>query len=344
MEIKKKNLDNGYVRLVVNVSVNEVSKAFNEGLDLFVKQAGIYSAEGNTSEEKIKNVFYDNYGEIATRAVMNHLIPYALAEAGYIPVVAPIPASQCFIEKGKPFTMTIDVYPKPVFELSSYDPVKLLLENCVITDEEIEAQVQTIFKNYSSADSDAVEEYIDEVNDKWVSLHFPDNDVNTVDELREQLRTTGTKRSEETFDSMRLEQVLAEITSRLVGEIPSKILDITVEGMMENLKIQLAFQDRSFESYLEQAMISEKDLYEELRKQAYDTLARGFALDAIFRQAGLEVDESDINTAIFSMSHNNNEGSIEYFRRTGKMFLLEESAARLKAGRWAYENAIFVSA
>lgn len=331
MKVEKKPLDNGHVLLEVSASAEEVDQAFGKGLEFYLEQMGMRSAQGATPEEKIINAFADRAPEVMVEAVMDYFLPFALREAKENPIVAPKSTPEGSPQKGQPFKMTVDVFSKPQFELSSYEPVEITVMGDAVTEQDIDEQIKMLAEKQGASASD--------VNDEWVAAQVPDADVNTVEELRAKLRKASKNYRADEAESKNMEIALRALTERLEGDIPAAVLDATVDSMIEDLKMQLMYQGMTFETYLTNAKTDEDQLQKDAAAQARGNLSRGFALDAIFRHAGLTLSDDDITEALSVMAPGNEKEMREKLEETGRLFMLEESAERMKAGKWVLENA-----
>lgn len=343
MHVEKETLDNGHVLLNVEATVEEVDKAFDLGLEFFAEQVGLPKEDSKTPLQQLEMMFGDRSKEAVADAIMNFLLPFALDISKEVPVVSPNATPKVAPEQGKPFTFSVDIYPKPDFELSSYDPVTVVVENNPVTEEDIDQQMLMIAQNATSMQPDIItgemKRVTPEITDDWVNKNIPDPDITSVATLRERLRIAGASYKEDELEQQKMNAAVHEMTKRFIGEIPSEIVESMTSDMLIGMKAQVASQRMDFQEYLKQVNMTEDQIEYQMELQAKQMLQEGFTLDAVFRHANLEIDESDLAEAITSMAPGNEEETKKRLEETGRMFALDEAAQRIKAGKWILENA-----
>jgi len=343
MNVQKEPLQNGHIKLTVEASADEVDKAFVLGMDMFIDQLGIPVEQGKTSYEQLEAVLGARVEEAVSDAVMNFLLPFALEESKETPIVSPRAVPEGQPEKGKPFNFTVEILPKPSFELSSYDPVTVVVDDNPVTEEDIEQQMLMIAQNASTTQPDIItgemKQVTPKITDDWVAKNIPDDSIQSVDDLRKRLREAGEQYKADELEQQKMNIAVGEMTQRFESDIPTDIIESMTADMMAGVRAQVNAQGMPFDEYLKQVKMTEDQLEYSMQMQAGQMLKEGFALDAVFRHAGLTIEEDDIKEAITSMAPGNEAETEAMLKETGRMFALTEAAQRIKAGKWILENA-----
>lgn len=333
------------IELQITASEAEVDAAFKDGLDLFVQQYRLQEVAGDSALEKITAALdSDSVQDAITSAVVGYLIPFAFNQEHLIPLSAARVGSSENPQPGTAFSFTVFVLPKPTFELSDYRPVEIsLAPQDPVSEEDIDAQIQMLAQQYATVitDPETGEDrtHTPEVDDAWVAEHLADSEVGSVAELRERIRATSEEVKAEQHAAALFEAVMDQYASRLVGEVSQPMVDAVVADMLAAFEAQVNQEGMSLEEFIEKQQTSEEEIREALAKQAHTQITQGLVLDAVFRHEGLALDKHDLQAVLETMAHGNEEDAYRTLERTGRLFLFEEGASRMKAARWVVEHA-----
>lgn len=95
----------------------------------------------------------------ATEELINEAYPLVVEQEKLYPVASPDFGEPSTAESGKPLSFEFTLAVKPVFELSSYDPVEIEVPKAEPTEKEVDSQIDALrehYKSYASADEGAV--------------------------------------------------------------------------------------------------------------------------------------------------------------------------------------------
>ena len=81
-----------------------------------------------------------------------------------------------------------------------------------------------------------------------------------------------------------------------------------------------------------------------LMMQARQMLVQGYSLDALFRHENMTIDDADLMAAAAALNPQNPGMVKQMMEDTGRMYVLRESAQRLKANRWLLDHAQVIEA
>lgn len=149
MKVVKKKQADGHIRLDATASTAEVSQAFNQASEQFCAQMGIQPVRGKTPAQVVSETLgIKDLDAVVVRQAAEMLVPHALNKHGIIPAFQPQPQSQTPLKRGKAFQFTLDVLPKPSFELDDYSPVKFRAQAYAPDEEEVDRQIGQLAQQF----------------------------------------------------------------------------------------------------------------------------------------------------------------------------------------------------
>ncbi len=323
----------------VETTPSETDRAFKDGLDSFVVQYNLFDAEGETAREKIISVFgEENAQDAIFSAAVNFLVPFALHEQNILPLSTYNIEAESELKEGEPFVFSMTVLPRPQYELTSYEPVEVTIPAVgSVSESDIDQQIEMLahqFAHMSQPNASEEELIVPEITDGWVQEHFQSSEIISVAALREQMRQASEQELAARSEQMKMDAIMQAWFPRFSDEISEKMLDAMTEELFETFQSQLAQEGVVFEDFLAQQNMSEDDIRSSLAAQAKDQLIQGFILDAIYRHENLSIDLSDLKAAVHGIAPGREEETLEALEKSGRAFLLRESASRLKAAAW----------
>lgn len=143
MSLQVEKLENNMARLTVEVAAEELEKAIN---NVFLKQKKNISIPGFRKGKVPRQIVEKMYGkEVFYEDAANELIPSAYEKA-YDECEEEIVSSPRItivqLESGKPFIFTAEVALKPEVVLGQYKGVKVDKVEAVVSDEEVDAEIE----------------------------------------------------------------------------------------------------------------------------------------------------------------------------------------------------------
>ena len=161
MKISKIKKADGKTILEVTATADDVDKAFALAEFDFANSMGINPEPGKTiaqmAEEKMG---IKNLDSIIEANAIEALAPFAIDQSGIAPAFPPHPTPSAAIKRNQEFTFTMEVTPKPDYELTSYDPVEITMPKFTINEAEVDAQIQQLAERnttYTTADPKPLE-------------------------------------------------------------------------------------------------------------------------------------------------------------------------------------------
>ena len=127
-------------------------------------------------------------------------------------------------------------------------------------------------------------------------------DVDTLDELRSNLREElhQTRTAEARREA--LSQIIAKMAEGATIELPEPMIDRAVEDDLRRLRGRLSQQGVPLEAYLRAVGQSEDDLRQEMRPAAQERLRNSLLLRTIAEREGIAVGDDDVDAAVERIS------------------------------------------
>jgi trigger factor len=320
-------IENAYKGAAVNLSTQnriDVSDVVDKGDEVIIQK--VIKETGEAQFNAFLNIF-----------TMNSLASFAVSQKKLSIVMDPVVSSSEQVERGKEFSFVAVVSPKPVYELSSYDPVTVKIPKAEVTEAEIDSQLYHIAESRAEVVDD--KKVVPAVTDAWVAKTFPD--AKNIEGLRALIRAEGEDFKARETEELKLFASASEFAKRLEAQIDDELYEFTRGVIMSNMQQQIQQGGMSLEDFLQQQGLDEQSFSMQIMMQARETLRQGFTLDAVARHLKMKLEEEDINAALTRMAPGNEAAARAQFEGAGRMYQLEEAALRIKANRWIYDNATF---
>lgn len=127
-------------------------------------------------------------------------------------------------------------------------------------------------------------------------------DFQSLEELRERIRTDLLRQKALAARNEVIEQAIAQLTERASVELPLAMIDRQVEIQIQQLAEQLRQQRSSLEEYLRLSQKTLDDLRAELRPSAEERLRRFLVLQAFADAEGIAVTDEDFTAEVERLS------------------------------------------
>lgn len=150
MKVVQKKLVGQRVLVEATASVADVNKAFDWASVAFLQQMGVVPEQGKPyAQQAEERLGVPNLDAIVMPRVAEFLVPFAVEKKGVVPAFPPKPVAQTTLQRGSEFTFTMEILPKPEYELDSYEPVEITAKSFSIDPAEVDEQVKLAAQNFA---------------------------------------------------------------------------------------------------------------------------------------------------------------------------------------------------
>jgi trigger factor len=163
----------------------------------------------------------------------------------------------------------------------------------------------------------------------------------TIAELREDVRTKLDENKAAAHGRLVERGAREALTARVEGEVPTALVESRTDAMTEEFFDSLKDQGMSMEDYTEAVGISPEQIYTDIRRQATIRVAEELALEALFRAAGLEYTEDELDAEIAKLAEGDKVPAAamrERLIQTGVIAYLRERLMHRHATRWLMDH------
>ena len=162
--------------------------------------------------------------------------------------------------------------------------------------------------------------------------------VESIEDLRKQMEDAINQQKKESLPTLKENRCVAELARRVHGEIPQSYLNFSCEDLLRDFMNQLQQQGTTLDKYLISNNISSDQFKADVEEQSKEIAEQSLALDALFRERGMELTEEDIAKEFEVVD--NPEEVRKQWEEAGRMSVLREALRRQKATEWLVETAV----
>ncbi len=119
-------------------------------------------------------------------------------------------------------------------------------------------------------------------------------EYNTLDELRQEIRTSLEKRNQEELDADYEEKIMSNLLEESTMKYPPQMVDHEVDHVLEDLVRRLSYQGVDIDTYLKSRQMEMSALREELRPTAEDRIRRGLVIMEVANAENISVTAKDV--------------------------------------------------
>ena len=178
---------------------------------------------------------------------------------------------------------------------------------------------------------------IGEIDDTWVKTYMPM--YSSVEDMREKMGDMFIQQQRQSYDRYVQQMAVEKLAQRFQGSVPDAIYEAASKDLQQSLRAQVAQQNMTWEQFIE-SQGGEQQFSMLMMLQTRQTVVQGFALDALFRHAGLVVKDEDLNDACMMMNPQSPGGVRQHMEESGLGYVLREAAERVAASRYLMKHAI----
>lgn len=160
----------------------------------------------------------------------------------------------------------------------------------------------------------------------------------SVADLRAKFEEAIAKQKAEQLPALKESRCVEALAERVHGEVPQAYINFTRQDILRDFYNNLQRQGVTFDDFLAQQHISAEVFQQDLEQEAREVATQTLALDALYRELGLEITEEDLAEE-FSVV-DDPEATRKEWEEAGRMSEIREAVRRRKATEWLLENAV----
>lgn len=163
----------------------------------------------------------------------------------------------------------------------------------------------------------------------------------TIGELREDIRGKLNENKAAAHTRLVEREALVDLSSRLVGEVPAELVSSRAASLAEDFFESLQERGLSMDDYTDATGVAEEQIQTDIAREADARVRDELALEALFRQAGLEFTEADLDSEIAKLAQGEKVSAAQMRERlidSGVMALLRERLQQQAATRYLMDH------
>lgn len=167
-------------------------------------------------------------------------------------------------------------------------------------------------------------------------------DVSEFDTLKELKASIREKLEEENKNRAKYEteeEAIKTVCDQVEIEIPSGMIETEVDNMVKDVEVRLSYQGLKLDQYLKMMNKSEEEFRKEFEEQAKKSVKSRLVLEAIGKDAKIEVSEEEIANKVKEMATNYGRKEEELLGNEELKQYLENSMKTEKAVQYIVDNA-----
>lgn len=150
MKVTQKKLDDGKLLIDAVASTAEVSRALNNAHIGFAQQMGLRPEKDKTvAEVAEERMGVKDLDSVVQAQAVEMLVPFAIDKTGILPAYPPQPQVKSALRRGQTFQFSLELAPKPDYDLESYEPVEITIQPLELDEKQIDAQIADMAERYA---------------------------------------------------------------------------------------------------------------------------------------------------------------------------------------------------
>ena len=128
------------------------------------------------------------------------------------------------------------------------------------------------------------------------------SEFDTLKELKEDIKAKMEKENEQKVKYETQEAAIKAVCKKVKVDIPSGMIEMEVENMINDIAQRLSYQGLKLDQYLKMVGKTEEELKKEYEPQAIEAIKSRLTLEAIIKAEKLEATEEEINAKLEEMA------------------------------------------
>ncbi len=140
-----------------------------------------------------------------------------------------------------------------------------------------------------------------EINDE---LAKDISEFDTIDELKKSIREKQEEQNKQRAKYETEDEVIKAVCDEAKVDIPNGMIELEIDRMAQDIETRLSYQGMKLEQYLKMMNKTMEDFRKENREQAENAVKSRLVLEAVEKDAKIEVTEEEISAKIKEMAEN----------------------------------------
>ncbi len=140
-----------------------------------------------------------------------------------------------------------------------------------------------------------------EINDE---LAKDISEFDTIDELKKSIREKQEEQNKQRAKYETEDEVIKAVCNEAKVDIPNGMIELEIDRMAQDIETRLSYQGMKLEQYLKMMNKTMEDFRKENREQAENAVKSRLVLEAVEKDAKIEVTEEEISAKIKEMAEN----------------------------------------
>ena len=175
-----------------------------------------------------------------------------------------------------------------------------------------------------------------EINDE---LAKDISDFDTIEELKKSIKEKQEEQNKNRAKYETEEEVIKAVCNEAKVDIPNGMIELEIDNMAKDIETRLSYQGMNLEQYLKMMNKTMDDFRTENKEQAENSVKTRLVLEAIEKEAGIEVTEEEISKKIKEMADSYGRKEEEVKDNPGLVKYVGDSLKSEKTINFLVENA-----
>ena len=132
----------------------------------------------------------------------------------------------------------------------------------------------------------------------------PPASAQTIDELKKSIREKQEEQNKQRAKYETEDEVIKAVCDEAKVDIPNGMIELEIDRMAQDIETRLSYQGMKLEQYLKMINKTMEDFRKENREQAENAVKSRLVLEAVEKDAKIEVTEEEISAKIKEMAEN----------------------------------------
>lgn len=165
------------------------------------------------------------------------------------------------------------------------------------------------------------------------------SEFDTIEALKKDIKQKQEKQNEEKAKHETEDQVIEEVCKTAAVEIPSGMIETEIENMAKDMEARLSYQGMKLDDYLKMINKTMDEFKEEAKPQAENNVKTRLVLEAIEKDAKIEVTDEEMLEKIKEMAKAYNKKEEEIIDNENLKKYVEEQLKTEKTIKFVIDNA-----